>query len=73
MRRPKYPLPRRYWLYAALSVALSALLFVNIFVFDHWTGESSTTGRGSGSFGHTSAQTGFAPGRSCWPKRPSFF
>ena len=39
MRRPKYPLPRRYWLYAALSVALAALLFVNVFVFDRWTGE----------------------------------
>ena len=39
MRRSKYPLPRRYWLYAGLLVALSALLFVNIFVFDHWTGE----------------------------------
>ena len=39
MRQPKYPLPRRYWLYAGLLVALSALLFVNIFVFDHWTGE----------------------------------
>ena len=39
MRRPKYPLPRRYWLYAGLSVALGALLFVNVFVFDRWTGE----------------------------------
>ena len=39
MRRPKYPLPRRYWLYVGLIVTLGALLFVNIFVFDHWTGE----------------------------------
>ena len=39
MKRQKYPLPRRYWLYAGLSVALSALLFVNVFVFAHWTGE----------------------------------
>ena len=66
MKRQKYPLPRRYWLYAGLSVALSALLFVNVFV-------PLPTGRGSGNFGHTNARTGFAPGRSCLPKRPSFF
>lgn len=35
----KFKLPKKYWIYFSIAMLFGVILFVNIFVFDHLTGE----------------------------------
>lgn len=39
MNNPKFPLPKKYWVYITILVVIGVLLFANIFRTDSWTGD----------------------------------